>query len=299
MDLTGTVRALWRYPVKSALGEQLDEVDVDADGVRGDRAWACLDGSSGAGQVASAKHPRRWGRLLAVRASLPSDDTAPLLSIHDSVVSDVDSVVSTRDGGWSISDGGWVTVRAGTAEADAVLSRYLGRAVHLSRTVPPGATLRRVLPDEVGLVPQWLAGAEPGQELVTAIAGARPGGRFLDFGSVHLVSTGALAALGRQVAGPDGEPVAAQRFRPNVVLDLGSDPAPGTVLRLGEVLLRVSVPAPRCAVPGLAQGDLPADRSVLATLARYHRVVVPGYGRAACFGVYAEVLVPGRLRRLT
>lgn len=49
-------------------------------------------------------------------------------------------------------------------------------------------------------------------------------------------------------------------------------------------------------VPGLAHADLPPDRSVLATLARQYRIPVAALGRAACFGVYAEVVEPGRLR---
>jgi Uncharacterized Fe-S protein len=33
----GTVRALWRFPVKSMLGEQLDVVEVGEGGMTGDR----------------------------------------------------------------------------------------------------------------------------------------------------------------------------------------------------------------------------------------------------------------------
>ncbi|WP_413776344.1 MOSC domain-containing protein [Micromonospora sp. DR5-3] len=90
--------------------------------------------------------------------------------------------------------------------------------------------------------------------------------------------------------------MAAARFRPNLVIDAAHDPEPGQELRLGDVGLRVIVPTPRCVVPGLGQGQLPADRSLLSALAKHHRVLVPGFGRAACFGTYAEVLQPGRIR---
>ena len=33
----------------------------------------------------------------------------------------------------------------------------------------------------------------------------------------------------------------------------------------------------------------------LSTLARQYRIQVPGLGRAACFGTYADVVQPGRL----
>ena len=63
----GTVGALWRFPVKSMLGEELDEVDVDEGGIVGDRAFALADVETG--KVASAKHPKVWPDLLRCRAS--------------------------------------------------------------------------------------------------------------------------------------------------------------------------------------------------------------------------------------
>ena len=59
----GTVRALWRFPVKSMLGEQLDVVEVGEGGIVGDRAYAVRDRETG--KVASAKHPKLWPGLLA------------------------------------------------------------------------------------------------------------------------------------------------------------------------------------------------------------------------------------------
>jgi hypothetical protein len=50
-------------------------------------------------------------------------------------------------------------VLAGTAEADAALSSHLDRTVHLSRDVPAEAKLHRQLPDEAGMVPDWMDGA--------------------------------------------------------------------------------------------------------------------------------------------
>src|SRR3954464_12057613 len=35
-DSVGTVQALWRFPVKSMQGEQLDAADLDAGGIAGD-----------------------------------------------------------------------------------------------------------------------------------------------------------------------------------------------------------------------------------------------------------------------
>ncbi|WP_233624653.1 MOSC domain-containing protein [Actinoplanes sp. ATCC 53533] len=257
--------ALWRFPLKSALGESLGAVEVEKNGLQGDRAWACIDDEDG--MVGSAKHPRRWGRLLEVGTSLRRDE----LTVHV----------------------GGVALRAGSAAADAALTTHLGRPVRLSRTAPDDPRLHRVLPDDPGLVPEWMAGVGPGDETVSSVGGVGRLGRFADFGAVHIVTTGELARLGALLGGPA---VAAARFRPNLVLDLPRDPEPGEELRLGDVVLRVDLPTPRCVVPGLGHGELPADRSVLGALARHYRIQVPDLGRAACFGAYADVVRPGRLR---
>ena len=50
---TGTLGAIWRYPVKSMLGEPLEWAEVTPRGVQGDRVYAVLDPLSG--RVLSAK----------------------------------------------------------------------------------------------------------------------------------------------------------------------------------------------------------------------------------------------------
>ena len=91
--------------------------------------------------------------------------------------------------------------------------------------------------------------------------------------------------------------MAAARFGPNLVIDAPGDPEPERGLRLGDVVLRVTLPHPRCVIPGLppgrpAGGPLGAERA----LARHYRVPVAGLGHAACFGTYADVVQTGRLR---
>ena len=262
------VAELLRHPLKSAQAEDLQQAEVQAGGLRGDRRWACVD--AGDGTLGSAKHPQRWGALLQVGVR-----TEERAGEHACVLD-----VAGRE------------VLAGTRTADEALSGVLGRDVRLTRVVPERPRLHRRLPDEAGLVPDWLAGVDPGQEMVTPVAGARPqGDRFLDFGALHLVTTGALTALAGHLgrAGVDARP-----FRPNLVLDAPGDPSPGQVLRLGELVLRVLLPTSRCVVPGLGP-DGRVDRELLAALGRHHRVQVGDHGRAACFGVYAEVLRPGRV----
>ena len=265
-----SVVAVLRYPLKSAQGERLQSVAVDAEGPRGDRAWACVDLADGT--VGSAKHPQRWGRLLEVTAQVDDRGSG----------SDVLLQVQGRQ------------AKAGSSAADMMVSEHVGRAVRLTPVVPEQARLHRQLPEDQGLVPAWVSDAEAGQVMVTDVTGALPGGRFVDFGPVHLVTTGALAGLARQPGRAHVDPLP---FRPNLVLDAPHDPEPGRELRIGEVVLRVVLQTPRCVVPGLsADHTSTPDRQLLGALARHHRTAVGDLGVAACFGVYAEVLKPGRLQ---
>jgi len=255
------VAGIWRYPLKSARGESLTAALVENGGLAGDRTWAGVDEADRT--IGSAKHPRRWGGLLEVRAT---GDPAVI------------EVAGARH-------------EAGSAEADTALGEHLGRPVRLTRTAPAGLRLHRLLPDEPGMVPDWMPETGPGQERVEDVGGPERTGRFVDFGAVHLVTAGALAELGARA----GHPVPVDRFRPNLLITADADPVAGAELVIGEVVLRVLFPTPRCVVPSLAQAGLGADPAVLRTLARHYRREVFSAGKAACFGVYADVVQPGHL----
>ena len=57
---TGIVLTLWRYPVKSMLGERCESLALDARGVVGDRLWAIRDAD---GKFGSGKSTRRFRRI--------------------------------------------------------------------------------------------------------------------------------------------------------------------------------------------------------------------------------------------
>jgi uncharacterized protein YcbX len=63
------VAQLWRYPVKSLLGERLPSLSLVGDGVDGDRLWGILD--RGDGRILTA---RREPRLLFAASRLAADD---------------------------------------------------------------------------------------------------------------------------------------------------------------------------------------------------------------------------------
>lgn len=242
--------------------------EVSPNGLIGDRAWACVDNgpASDPALVGSAKQPRMWGGMLDVDTRTDED------GVHISI-GDLSAIV-------------------GSPAADKALSSHLGRPVRLINEVPADAKLRRLMPAQSGLVPSWMANTAPGEELTTGFAASRTeaGARFHDFGAVHIVTTGELSRLAERL---DRASVPPSRFRPNLLLELDSDPAPGTRITWGETVLSVQVPTPRCIVPSIPGGGAPLDKQLSATLAHHYRTEIGDYGKAARFGFYAEVLQPG------
>src|SRR5207249_12214084 len=58
---TGSVVGLWRYPVKSMMGEELNASEVTPRGLLGDRRFAVVDRATG--KVGGAKNPKKWGNF--------------------------------------------------------------------------------------------------------------------------------------------------------------------------------------------------------------------------------------------
>lgn len=99
------VRELWRYPVKSLRGEQLEAAEIGGDGLVGDRQYAIFDLETGFGLTA-----RREPRLLEAAAAWQDDRLRITLPDGTGVVDDF----------------------------DAALSRWLGRPVELRTASAPG-----------------------------------------------------------------------------------------------------------------------------------------------------------------
>jgi hypothetical protein len=256
------VESIWRFPLKSAQGESVHSAYFGKDGPDGDRSWACITAADGL--VVSAKNPRRFGRILSVTATLAPDGGQVLVGVP-----------------------GREPLPAGSAAADEALSGFLGEQVRLSSEVPPDAKLHRLWSKVPGMIPEW-ATAEGGDDEVSAVGGAVPGGRFVDFAAVHVVTASALAELTAEVPATD-----VRRLRPNLVLNLEREPGPDDRIQVGpQVTLRVMSPTARCVIPSAAQPGLEHSPDVLRAIAR-RRVQVRDLGKGACFGTYAEVLTAG------
>ncbi len=116
---------------------------------------------------------------------------------------------------------------------------------------------------------------------------AEPREPHVDAAPLHLITTASLAWLRGRLP---GSAIDERRFRPNLVLEVaGAEPVEagwiGRTLRIGEQLwLRIVERTERCRMVTLAQEELPGDAGILRALAQEQE---------ACFGVYAEVAVPG------
>ena len=266
----GSVVSLWRYPVKSMMGEELNAADVTQRGLLGDRVYAMVDGSDG--KVGSAKNPRKWPALFGFRATFvePPRAGAELPAVRI-----------------ALPDGALVT--SGQGETNQVLSRALHREVTLGAIERGGSSIRN--PQTASAEEYWpdIEGLDY-RDTVTDFT--LPERTFFDCATVHLLTTATLDRL-RELY-PAGR-FEVPRFRPNIVVETASGEKSfvenawiGHTICVGdEVRLSNSCPCPRCVMTTLPQGELPQDAGILRAAAQHNRARV---------GVYAAVLRGGTIR---
>ena len=258
----GSVASLWRYPVKSMLGEELGASDLDERGMLGDRVYAIVD--SATGKVASAKNPRKWGKLFDFRASFVESPRTnrrlPAVRV-------------------TLPDGKSVTLEQ--PEADSLLSKALGAQVTLTTSSMENPRYEEYWPVVEGL---------SNKEKVTDES--MPPHTFFDYGPIHLLTTATLDRMGELY--PEGR-FDVRRFRPNIVVepstsvkDFVENGWVNRVLHIGEVSLRITKSCYRCVMTTLPQGDLPQDLGILRAVALHNRASV---------GVYAKVERGGIVKR--
>jgi len=271
----GAVISLWRYPVKSMLGEYLHAARFGDYGVFGDRAYALLDAS---GKVATAKNPRKWPTLFSFRATFveQTNGSFPAPSVQI-----------------TLPDGTMVTSEQ--PDVNEKLSRSLNREVTLEAT-----DYGRADAAKSSLPADWVARSEAywpdmdgfdHRDTVTDFE--LPTGTFFDCATIHLLTTATLNRLRDYY--PQGQ-FQVRRFRPNIVVEpVGAEEGftenawIGHTLAIGdEVRLSVTGPCGRCVMTTLPQGDLPRDNEILRTIVRQNHAKV---------GVYATVVRGGTIRR--
>jgi uncharacterized protein YcbX len=265
---------LWRYPVKSMAGEQLNTAEVTASGVRGDRAYALVDAEDN--KVATAKSTRKWPDILRFAAQFERESgeagAAPPARI-------------------TFPDGR--TASTAQSDIEQLLSSAFGRKVTIMAQAPDGLLLE---------FPEGTLGGDYASATEIPIAGGAPPGTFFDYAAMHLVTTTTLESLQKRY--PQGT-VDVRRFRPNLVVDTGVTERPfpendwvGRTISIGdEVQLRVMIACPRCVMTTLPQSTLPHDAGMLRAIAECNRLDLDAFGKLPCVGVYAQVTRTGFVRK--
>ena len=269
----GSVLEIWRYPVKSMGGERVDATTISERGVHGDRLWAIRDVDKNV--LTNAK---RIPTLLMCSARFvhePAADVSPGSIPHVEITFPDGSVARSSD-----------------ADIDARISDFVGRQVtlcalrdasdkeHYKATSSSAADMREAFAlDEGEPMPDF--SMMPLAKLAELGRYATPPGTYFDAMSLHVVTTASLGSFDRR------------RFRANVVVDTGDATGylenawTGATITIGAASAFVDCPTPRCSMPTRAQPDVPADKTVLKTIAR---------DADRCLGAYATVTQAGSVR---
>src|SRR2546422_6938940 len=163
----GSVVSLWRYPVKSMMGEELNASEVTERGLVGDRQFALRDRETG--KVVGAKNPRKWGNFFDFRAAFVEPpqigSTMPAVRI-------------------TLPDG--TSATSGEDDLEETLSRALGREVAFEEAQlrAEGAKAEEYWPDMEGL---------DYRDTVTDFE--LPAGTFFGLAVVHLLTTATIDHL--------------------------------------------------------------------------------------------------------
>lgn len=297
----GTVKQIWRYPVKSMAGEQLEECGVGSLGIPGDRGWAIRDETTG--EITNGKHFPLLMQCAARYRESPGAGVIPHVDMR-------------------FPDG--LKVSSDCSDVNARLTKLLGKPVSLwplqpasesehyrrksrmARVLGPLAkfrAFRAALPALTSFGPanaelREMFGREPAEPIpdlftlpAEIIEFTSPPGTYFDAFPIHVLTTASLEMMARL------NPAAAwdvRRFRPNFLIET-LPPTKGLIesewgtnrLLLGSIELRCEIPTVRCGMTIQAQAGLPKDSSILRSIVK---------DADQNLGVYASVIRVGEVR---
>jgi uncharacterized protein len=264
---------LWRYPVKSMLGERLEQAEIGDHGVTGDRSFALIDDQTG--KICSAKRHDLWGDLFRFRARLERPGLA---------------TITFPDGTERSSD---------DREIASAISDVLGRRVTLSSTAPAQGSYEEVWDESKG---KQMYGPATGEEhegdaVIDVGASFWSPGDFFDAVPIHYMTTNTIEQFSRLE--PDSR-YDVRRFRPNLLIQVDGEEGfvenDWTHVQIGDLELQSVMPVPRCVMTTLPQDDLPKDSNVLRSASRHNMIDTRIVGKMPCAGIYATVLTGGTVR---
>ena len=270
------VSELWRYPVKSMVGETIETIRLDELGVVGDRTWAARDLERG-----GIRGAKKIGALMQLVARDLGDGEVEI----------------------SLPDGS--VVRTSDPDVDERVSAAIDHPVSLEPLRPADDLdhYRRGAPDseDIEVEMRGIFGREADEPFPDfsvfppALAEFEsPPGTYYDAFPLMVMTTAALAALAHAL--PESN-VDVRRFRPSLVIETGDDGTSastpghpefdwrGRRATIGTATIQFDAPCPRCVmVTRQIDERIPADRAVLRHIVR---------DLDQNLGVYATIVEPG------
>jgi uncharacterized protein YcbX len=277
--MAATLSAIHRYPVKSMLGESLEQATLGEKGIPGDRAWAIRDELRGG--IQGAKKIPELMSCAARFVEQPGSGPAPAPEIE-------------------LPNGD--VFRASDPDAAKRIGEAVGREVTLW-PLQPAEDLdhyRRSAPDNPDMLQELRAifAREPDEPLPDLgafppdlLRYESPPGTYFDAYPLVLLSEQSLTTLA--AAAPDSR-IDVRRFRPNLVV---SAPGPGGFpeqewigrrLRIGAAVVSIPFTCPRCVMTTHGFADLPKDPRIMRQLVKTS---------GGNLGVYGIVETPGDIRK--
>jgi len=267
---TALVTQIYRYPVKSMMGEILSEAGIGEAGIPGDRGWAVRDEKRG-----GIRGGKKIPQLMTLAAQ--SGAAAPLITAPDG-----DSASASAEG---INQ--WLSDKL---NHPVTLWPLLpaDQLDHYRRGAPDTEDFEQELRAVFGRLPDEplpdLAGFEELLEFES------PPGTYFDAFPISIMSQQSLASM-NQLEGESRFDV--RRFRPNLLVDIPDTDHPfpeqawvGKTLSIGSVKLKIDMTCPRCSMTTHGFDDLPRDTEVMRKLVNHSD---------GNLGIYASVMQAGKV----
>lgn len=294
----GTVKEIWRHPVKSMAGERLSACEVSALGIPADRGWALRDETTQ--EITNGKKIPLLMHCAATYRTEPANGTIPHVQItlpDGSHVASDDPDVNER-----LSD---VLQRKLTLwprqpatnkshyRRSSSAARVVGRLTRIPafRALLPQLTklpnidsqLRDAFSREAGEPVPDISNLPP-----EVLEFTSPLGTYFDAFPIHVLTTSSLTAMRAFNSQAVWD---VRRFRPNFLIETEDGVSgllepnwAGKSLQVGNVELKCEIPTVRCGMTTHSQKNLPKDPSVLRSIVREANQAL---------GIYANVNTVG------
>lgn len=260
VKIVGTIKELWRYPVKSMVGESVDSVQIESYGVMGDRLWAVRDDD--AGEISGVRKKPKLLTCSAQYSEQPVGDSCGKNVPATNITMPSGEVLNSSDSGLS-----------------AALSNLLGSSVSLHPLQPKSNKQHYRTAGTTGakeIKRQFASKELPDMssfswaQLSELMFYVTPLGRYYDVYPLHLLTTNSLMKMAE--IEPEGD-FNVCRFRPNIVIDspvgeIGFDEFTwlGGTLSIGDVVIKCETPTVRCSAPAQPQVDMGKSAKVIKAL---------------------------------